>query len=245
MDDIGRLNTGSVQSASEPMDFFRSEFYRSLPEAWGWDAAVVDDILVKSDKMNLPAGSMLLRPDSQCDSFIVLLDGTIRVFQNEGDGREITLYRIRPGDFCIMSLNSLLRGQQFNATACAETPIRALSISKRQFLNLVTRYETFSVRVLESLTDHFSKILSLMEDIAFSRLEYRLVCLLEKMFEAGGDGKIKVTHLELANELGTTREVMSRILKNLEKQGCVKLARGQISLTAKNKLYRFKSSHQA
>ena len=80
----------------------------------------------------------------------------------------------------------------------------------------------------------FNKTLLLMEDLVFNKLESRLACLLGGMFEASSGGVIKATHQELANELGTTREVVSRILKSLEQQGCLILSRGKISLSAEN-----------
>jgi len=229
MQTTGSAKLGFVRSRTEPVDLYRTDFYRSLPEAVSWDASEVDAILAKADKINFPSNSVLLTPDIQCDSFIILIEGSIRVFQNEREGRELTLYRVRPGEFCILSLNSLLKNEKFNATACTETPVRALSISKEQFLRMTLSHEAFFLRVMESLTGHFSKMLSLMNDLAFSRLEHRLTRSLQTLGESNGR-VLKVTHLELANELGATREVVSRILKNLENQGCIKLARGKICL---------------
>jgi len=230
MQNTGSISIGFEPAGSDPMDVYRSEFYRALPEARNWEAFEVDELIAKSNKLNIPANNLLLTPQSYCESFIILLGGTIRVYQVGKEDREITLYRVNPGDFCVLSLNSLLKNQKFNATACAESPVRALSMDKREFINLTLRHKSFLLRVMESLTGHFSKILSQMEDLAFSRLEYRLACVLRNLHEANGRKVIKVTHLELARELGATREVVSRILKNLEKQGYIKLARGKISL---------------
>ena len=242
MEDMGRLGLGSELSGSDLLENYRSELYRSLPEAANWDPSEIDEIFVNSGKLSVAQNSILLTPQMRCESFIVLLDGTIRVFQNQREGREITLYRVRPGDFCILSLNSLLKNQNFNATACAETPIRALSISKQDFINLSLRHEAFFLRLMESLTDHFSKVLALMEDLAFSRLEQRLASTLQSLCESNGKKVIKVTHLELANELGASREVVSRILKTFENQGRVKLARGKISLDSGKFLGRYENA---
>lgn len=212
----------------------RKNLFNCIPEAAQWEPRQVDELLARSASINLPSDTVLMESSTVCNSFMILLEGSVRVYQNASDGREITLYRIKPGDICVMSLNSLLKGHAFNAVARTETPINAISLSKNRFLALITEHESFAVRVMGSLTSQFCKTLTLMEDLVFNRLESRLACLLGSMFEVNSGGAIKSTHQELANELGTTREVVSRILKNLEQQGCLKLSRGKISLAAEN-----------
>ncbi|MGW8247837.1 MAG: Crp/Fnr family transcriptional regulator [Acidiferrobacterales bacterium] len=225
---------GNFHPGSDELSVRRQALYNTLPESRGWNPGDVDELLTQASVINAPADTIILKPDTVCGGFIILLEGTVRVYQNASDGREITLYRTEPGGVCIMSLNSLLKNKRFNAVARAETPIRAMSLTRRQFMNLLGKDEAFATRVLSSITEHFSKTLVLMEELVFSRLESRLACLLGSMFEANGGVAIKATHQELANELGSTREVVSRILKNLEQQGCIVLARGKISLSADN-----------
>lgn len=224
----------NINPGSDELTLRRQALFNTLPESRDWDAKDVEELLVSATAINVPADTIILKPDTVCGGFIILLEGTVRVYQNASDGREFTLYRTEPGGVCIMSLNSLLKNKQFSAVARAETPIRAISLTRRQFLNLLARDEVFATRVLTSITDHFSKTLVLMEELVFSRLESRLACLLGSLFEANGGVAIKATHQELANEVGSTREVVSRILKNLEQQGCIVLARGKISLSADN-----------
>jgi len=224
----------AVSASGDGMKPLREELLQTIPESANWAQRELDELLAHSSPINCSSETVLMKPDTLCHGFIVILEGTVRIYQNAPDGREVTLYRIRPGDVCVMSLNSLLKEKRFNAVARAETPIRAISIGRRQFLKLMATYESFAVRILSTLTEHFSETLSLMGDMVFSRLESRLACLLGAMFEANRGGAIKATHQELANELGTTREVVSRILKALEQQGCLRLSRGKISLTADN-----------
>jgi CRP/FNR family transcriptional regulator len=225
---------GSISPGGDELIQRRQALHNTLAESRNWDPRDVDELLVQASAINVPADTIILKPDTVCGGFIILLEGTVRVYQNASDGREITLYRTEPGGVCIMSLNSLLKNKNFNAVARAETPIRAISLTRRQFMNLLGKDEAFTMRVLSSITDHFSKTLVLMEELVFSRLESRLACLLGSLFEANGGVAVKATHQELANELGSTREVVSRILKNLEQQGCIVLARGKISLSADN-----------
>ena len=224
----------STGSKNDELAVRRQALHKALPESFAWDARDVDDLLSQAMTLDCPADTVLLQPDTVCSGFIIMLEGTVRVYQNAPDGREITLYRTEPGGVCIMSLNSLLKNKRFNAIARAETPIRAISLSRRQFMALLGKDEAFATRILTSITEHFSKTLLLTEELVFSRLESRLACLLGSMFESSGGVAIKTTHQELANELGSTREVVSRMLKNLEQQGCIVLSRGKISLSADN-----------
>jgi CRP/FNR family transcriptional regulator len=224
----------NINPGNDELSVRRQALFNTLPEAVDWDLRDVEELLVNASAVNVPSETVILKPDTVCSGFIVLLEGTVRVYQNASDGREITLYRTEPGGVCIMSLNSLLKNKRFNAVARAETPIRAISLTRRQFMNLLSKDELFATRILTSITDHFAKTLVLMEELVFSRLESRLACLLGGLFESNGGVAIKATHQELANELGSTREVVSRILKNLEQQGCITLARGKISLSADN-----------
>ena len=214
----------NINPGSDELSIRRQALHNTLPESRDWDSKDIDELLVNASAVNVPADTIILKPDTVCSGFIILLEGTVRVYQNASDGREITLYRTEPGGVCIMSLNSLLKNKRFSA----------ISLTRRQFLNLLSKDEIFATRVLTSITDHFSKTLVLMEELVFSRLESRLACLLGSLFESNGGVAIKSTHQELANELGSTREVVSRILKNLEQQGCIVLARGKISLSADN-----------
>ena len=234
MNQVSKHGLQSVPTDTAAMAQRRAELHRNVPESIEWDERELDQLLTQANQINCPADTVLMKPDTMCSGFIIILEGSVRIYQNATDGREITLYRIKPGDVCVMSLNSLLKEKRFNAVARAETPVRAISISKRQFLKIMMSHESFAVRILGTLTENFSKTLSLMEDLVFNRLESRLACLLGSMFEANSGGAIKATHQELANELGTTREVVSRILKNLEQQGCLSLSRGRIGLAAKN-----------
>ena len=235
----------SVSGSNNTRERHRENLFKSIPEAAVWSSRDIDDLLERTRKVEVPGDTILMEPNTVCNSFMVLLEGSVRVYQNVSDGREITLYRIKPGDVCVMSLDSLLKDQHFNAVARSEAPVHAISLSKKQFLALIARHESFAIRVMSSLTSHFCKTLGLMEDLVFNRLESRLACLLGSLFEANDGGAIKTTHQELANELGTTREVVSRILKNLEQKGCLALSRGKISLAAENSPAWFSRNRQS
>ena len=177
-----------------------------------------------------------MQANEQCRNFILLLEGTIRIYQMAEDGREVTLYRIQPGDICLISLNSLLNNEPFNAGARCETEVRALVLRQGDFHRAMEISDNFRNLVLKSLTASISSLTGNFYDLAFQRLDMRLACLLGRLFERANSDTIQVTHQALAQELGTTREVISRLLKQFKQQQCISLARGRISINNKSSL---------
>lgn len=167
-----------------------------------------------------------------CNNFMLILEGTIRIYQTAEDGREITLYRIEAGELCILSLNSLLKSKSFNAIAVTESDVKALVLSSESFKLMMNKIEKFRDYVISTLTERLCETIYLIQDTAFNHLNMRLACMLGGLFERNNGPILKITHQELAFELGTTREVISRILKEFEKQNCVKLSRGYIELAS-------------
>lgn len=207
---------------------------RVFPELLSLSIPEQARLFQSANRLSLPADTILLKEGDACPAFIILLEGAVRVYQHADDGREITLYRLHPGDICVMSLNSLMHNQPFRGTARAESPVRALALPRQTFLDLMAHSELFRIHILASVSDHFCDMLSLVQEMVFNKLDTRLACLLGSLFEKNQGSSVKVTHQELANELGTTREVVSRLLKGLERQGCIRLSRGRISLASEN-----------
>lgn len=186
--------------------------------------------------VEIAAGTIMFQQDHPCKNFMWLLEGSVRVFRNSEEGREVTVYRVAPGDFCLLSLNSLLSGGSYPASAKSETDSKGLMISAQQFYSLMDESKGFRNYVLRALTERLTDVISLASDVTFRRLELRLACLLGQQFERSRGTPLKITHAELACELGTTREVVSRILKDFERQQCISLNRGLIHLVSQEGL---------
>jgi len=139
---------------------------------------------------------------------------------------------VEAGGLCALSLNSMLQNFTFNAIAETESDVTALVISEDEFKATMNGSETFRNYVLSSLTERLCETMYLLQDTAFNHLNMRLACMLGGLFERNQGALLKITHQDLAHELGTTREVISRILKEFEKQNCVKLSRGRIELAS-------------
>ncbi|VAW56961.1 transcriptional regulator, Crp/Fnr family [hydrothermal vent metagenome] len=194
------------------------------------------DIFKSAKRSRTPAGKRLFRESDRCKSFMWLLSGSVRVFINSPGGREITLYRIDPGELCVLSLQSMLSGDVIPAEAVAESDIVSLTLSQSDFDKAIDASSLFRRYLLKFLSQRIGDIVQLVSEVAFQRLEFRLSCILGQLFERSNGRPLSITHAQLARELGTTREVISRILKELEYQDCIELSRGEISLVSRESL---------
>lgn len=192
------------------------------------------NILNNTQMMNAPADTALATAGSNCTNFMLLLEGAVRIYQDDENGRVMTLYRISPGDVCLMSLNSLIHDRPFRANAKAETDISMILFSAEAFHKAMKVSDAFRMLILSSLVDTVCTMVQSFYDTAFEPLDMRLACLLGRLFERAGADSLDITHQELSQELGTTREVVSRLLKKLEQQECIVLKRGKI-LIGENK----------
>lgn len=189
-------------------------------------------MLARASVVTFPRKSLLFSEAHVCQNFMLLLNGSVRVFKQSKEGREVTIYRVAPGELCMLSLNSLMSQNPYPASAMSEDSITALSISSCEFNQAIRDSDGFRSYVLTSLTQRLSDVISLVTDITFHRLDIRLACLLGTLFERSRGDSLAITHAELARELGTTREVISRMLKEFEVQNCIKLGRGHIHLNS-------------
>jgi len=199
-------------------------------------------VFQSAEKKHIPAGTCIFRETEQCRNFMWLLEGVVRVYKHSPGGREITLYRVTPGELCVLSLQCLMDGGGFPAVAIAETDLLGLSLSKHEFENAIDESKAFRRYLLKVLTQRLSDVVQLVSDVTFHRLELRLACLLGLLFKNSSGAALKITHSKLAHELGTTREMISRILKELEHKQCVRLSRGFIHLVSEDALEWFSKS---
>lgn len=168
--------------------------------------------------------------------FLLLLEGQVRVYHLSQDGREFTLYRNNPGEVCVMSLSSILNNEPFKAHSVAETHLKALALPVRDFFRALNISESFRLLVITSLTNSFNHMIDTFQETVFNRLEIRMTCLLSRLFERAKSDELKITHVDIAHEMGTTREVVSRILKQMEQEGYLRLSRGKIKRVAGQQL---------
>ncbi len=178
-------------------------------------------------KFDIPAGSVVFHPGKSCSDFLWLVKGCLRVQMVGTSGREIVLYRVNPGDTCIMTTSCILSGDSYNAEAIVEENITAIAVSRNVFNYLVAISPQFRKSVFASFGNRIAELLNYIEEMAFGRLDQRLAAFI---CENSSNNQISITHETLARELATHREVISRLLKEIERKGWIKLGHGKIHL---------------
>ncbi|KRS12207.1 Crp/Fnr family transcriptional regulator [Roseovarius atlanticus] len=198
---------------------------RALPRA------VRDRLIRAARTLRLEKGTQVFGPDNVPDRLFFLYDGRIRVSQTSEGGREIVLYRVEAGDSCVLTTACMLAEEAYNAEGIAETDVVAVVLPKPDFDRLVAEEEPFRKFVFDAYSRRLIDMLRVVDDVAFGRIDVRLA---ERLLALAGDSKeIAATHQDLASELGTAREVISRVLADFQKRGLVQQSRGRIALVDK------------
>jgi CRP/FNR family transcriptional regulator len=198
---------------------------------------VARDILTESSRVDTkPAGSVIFSEGQPCKFFILVLKGSSRIHKKSVDGNEVVLYRIKAGEACGLSMSSILMESPCQANASAETDTVIVSIPKSNFRRAMTVCDQFNHMVLASLDQNVNQIVSLVGDTIYGRLDKRLAQRLLAMHD--DEGIIHATHDNIASELGSAREVISRQLKEFEKLGYIRLFRGRIHVVNGSELKR-------
>lgn len=182
--------------------------------------------------VRLKAGEFFLREGDACGQFAILVSGRLRVFKLAESGHEITLYHVGPGEACPLNVSCILSDRPVPAMAVAEEDSEALVTSAVTFRRWVAEHEPLRTFVFQMFSTRLAEVMSLVEEVAFRRMDQRLAHRLLELFraDAGPRDSVAVTHAELASDLGTAREVVSRLLKEFERVGAIGLARGHIQL---------------
>ena len=180
---------------------------------------------------NIAAGTVLFDERMPCAGFPLVLAGTVKIFQRYPNGRELQLYRVRPGESCLLSGSCLLGHSNYTASGIAETDVELLIVRPDEFNALIASDVAFRTHVFSLFGERLATLLSLVEAIAYQKLDQRLAALL-----VAGGGAVRATHQSLADELGSVREIVSRLLKSFEDRGWVNLARERIEIVDRTAL---------
>ena len=185
------------------------------------------EILRRSQPTATPQGRVILREGDDCPSLGFVLSGEKRVFKMSQTGREITLYEVGPGEICILNASCILADAPCPATAVALSDLEEVTLSAADFRELMAGHQAMRAVVFAFLNANFADMMELITEVAFKRMDARLM---DYLIEKSENGLLETTHQIIANELGTAREVVSRLLKDLERKGRVRLSRGSIEL---------------
>jgi len=180
--------------------------------------------------MRFPPGQILFRAGEHCQGLPLVIKGGVKVQMTGASGHSIVLYRMTADDICTLSIGCLMTGQGYRAEAVVEEETEAAMIPRPLFDQLMEESGEFRVGIMKSYGRRLDDLMLLVEEVAFHRMDERLE---EWLLARGQQGQktLTITHQALGVELGTAREVISRLLKELERKELVRLARGRIELT--------------
>ena len=208
---------------TEPQEL-RRRLVERFPFFAGMPAARLDALVADAQFLRAPAGAVLFDANQPCRGFPLVLEGSVRVTKNAPNGREILLYRVEPGQSCIQSGGCLLGHADYSASGVAETEVELLSVPPAQFNELLLGFEPFRRYVFGMYGERLAEVMELVEEVAFRRLDARLAQLLIRRGPV-----IEGTHQQLADELGSVREIVSRLLRSFEQRGLVRIERERVT----------------
>lgn len=173
---------------------------------------------------------VIINDQSYIRSIPIVTKGTIKVLQGDDDYRELFLYHIHPGETCIMSFLGGMQQEKSRIKAVAETPVEVLMIPIENAVKLVTVYPEWVEYIFRIYHKRFEELLDVVNEVTFKKMDERLLQFLQKKAGVNNARSVYITHEEIAHELGTSRVVISRLLKQLENDGHIKLGRNRIQL---------------
>jgi len=201
-----------------------AELKSLYPALEGLGAEDLAGLLVRAQVVEVPAGTALFGAGSPCRQFPFVLSGSIRVAK-VGEGRELQLYRVGPGESCVLTSSCLVGSSDYPASGIVESDAKLVVLPRETFDDLMARHAPFRQYVFGLFAERLADLMGLVEAVAFHKLDRRVAGALL------GRGKVvAITHQQLADELGSVREIVTRVLKGFADDGWVRLARGSIEI---------------
>jgi len=212
-------------------------FLHSIAKEEELENKLIKDFVGNSVVQTLAPGAVISNEGDSCSYFTFIINGSVRVFKVSESGKEITLYRLNKGDSCILTASCILSASKFPAISVAEAEVDGILVPANVFRNWVESFRFWRKYVYDLMAERLNSVITIVEEVAFKRMDARIAeFILERSLRSGNI--LNLTHKDIAYELGTAREVVSRLLKDFEKKGIIKLERGQINIIDVSKLKR-------
>ena len=202
----------------------RNLLFRHYPVLAELDRDLLDRVLDRSEAVSLAAGTQVFEELQACTAFPFILAGEIRVYKQALNGRELSLYSVAPGDACVVTAGCLLGDEPYNAAGKVRADCAVVMTPEGEFERLLTS-RPFREYIFGLFSQRILGLMQLVEEVAFRKLDQRLAGWLLNQ-----EGPIKTSHQALADELGTVREMVTRLLNSLADSGLVSLSRGSIKI---------------
>jgi len=177
----------------------------------------------------IPAGHDVFVEGQRVDAIPILVSGVVRVYQIGETGREVTLYRFRAGESCVLTATAILTEQSFPAIATVEQDAQAVMIPAATFHEWVATHDMWHAFYVALVAQRLASVMSIVDEVAFRRLDQRVAALLAR--RARRANPVVITHQQIAAELGSAREAVSRVLEDLAAKGCIAVGCGRIEVT--------------
>lgn len=190
------------------------------------EAPVVEAFKRTAFVTRIPTGRDVFVVGDEVNAIALLVSGVVRVYKVGETGREITLYRFGSGESCILTANAILTRQMFSAIATVEKEAEAIMIPADVFRDWVQRFDYWRSFVFTLLSQRLMNVMEIVDEVTFRRMDSRLAALLVK--RAKVQNPVMMTHQEIASELGSSREVISRLLETIAGHGIIRVERGAI-----------------
>lgn len=195
---------------------------------------ISDSLLVKLKSIGsmrrMAADAVLMNEDDYIQAIPIVLNGSIKVMRTDDDGKEILLYYIKPGESCVMSFLGATCNERSKIKAIVDEPAEILMLPISKAVELIRSVPEWIEFIFQLYNRRFEELLDVINAIAFQKVDERLWELLKKKSEMNKTRELAVTHQQVADELGTAREVVSRLLKQLEKSKKITLSRNKITI---------------
>ncbi len=210
-------------------------FFQTFPFLLGANEEIKNKVLDHATVAAIPKGNIIFNEGDECRQMAFILSGTVRVYKAAESGREITLYRLRAGESCILTASCIFSNTYFPAIAVVEEEVEAALIPSNIFRTWINSYEIWRKYTFNLLSQRFMEIMDVLEEVAFGRLDIRIAKLILKL-SANKQDDLKIKHQDIAMELGSSREVVSRILEQFAYENILVLKRGSIMIQDIDKL---------
>lgn len=205
-----------------------------------WNKAVLDRLDRLGSEITVQDGAQLFAPGAYGEVFLIVRAGTVRVEQTSPSGRTVVLYRVGANDSCVMTTSCMLSDIPYSGFGYAEGSVTALAIGRDRFKALLASDAEFRSAVFMAFSQRIVELSQVIDDLLLNRMDQKLAqWLVDKSAQST---VIHTTHQRIATELGSAREVMSRILKDFEHRGWLQLERGAIHLSDRSSLHRLATS---
>lgn len=191
---------------------------------------LIDHILQNGQLLKVSNQTSLMEVGAYIKVIPLILEGSVKIFREDDEGHELFLYYLQSGQSCAMTLASTLKMEKSKVKAITQEPTTLFAVKAEAVYDLYRKYPSWQQFVIETFSTRFDEMLQALDSIAFYHLDERLEKYLQDKAQTLQTRTLQISHQEIADDLASSREVISRLLKQMEKKGLVQLSRGQVVL---------------